>query len=90
MLHGAMLKKAFIALFFASLATYATASSADTPSQQAAERIYGNVHSQSLAPVEAASQPSQPGSASSKLTKQQALGRAYGSIHSNSLKPLNK
>jgi uncharacterized membrane protein len=88
--HATMLKKAVITLFFASLATRATASSADTHSQQAAERVYGNLHSQSLAPMKAADQPSQLGSGSSKPTKQQALEKVYGNIHSNSVKPLNK
>ncbi|MGF6673701.1 hypothetical protein [Paraburkholderia tuberum] len=84
------MKKVFVTVFLVSLAAYANASSADTPSQQAADRGYGNLHSQSLAPIKPSNRAPQSGAKTSKLTKQQAADRIYGNIHSNSMKPLNR
>jgi hypothetical protein len=89
MQHGAKLKKVFVTAFFVSLAAYADASSAGTSSQRAAERVYGNLHSQSLAPIKPSNRDPLSGTDTTKLTKHQAADTVYGNIHSNSMKPLN-
>jgi hypothetical protein len=58
-------------------------------SQQAAERVYGSLHSNSTLPLKQAGSPFSRAKPSS-LTSQQAAERAYGGLRNNSVLPLKR
>ncbi|MGF6637282.1 hypothetical protein [Paraburkholderia sp. MM6662-R1] len=58
--------------------------------QQAAEKVYGNLQSNSLKPIEQVNSSADSRAHQDPLTRQQAIEKVYGNLHSNSLKPISR